>query len=184
MVGPPGTNGFQALELEPNGNQWCAPPTLSQQQIDFIKQNLLAGNLYVAIRNSQSPNGVVRQQIAQPSVTMYTTSDSNGSGSAEGYVMVNETTGDYAITWNTMGSPSIVDAHLNDGDVANGETVIASLTQRFSNPNNFFAYGNVNDPNDAIPNLLTLLGDSMGWLDAHSSDGTRVYFGLLSKGTF
>ena len=185
MIGPPGANGFPGIELEPdNGDRtkWVVPANLSAAQRGIVQQDLLPGNLYLAVRNDQHPNGELRAQITSPDVYQYTTTVNNADGSsANGFVLVNEVTGDYAITWNTS-DPNLVSAHLNDGVVSgNSETVILSLSQRPSNPARFFAYGNFNDPNDPVPNLEALLSDGQAWLDAHSANDDRRFFGLLTK---
>jgi len=185
MIGPPGSNGFVGIELEidkADRTKWKVPTTLSAAQINVVRENLLAGNLYVAARNNAHPNGEIRAQVTPPDVYKYTTTvtGTNG-GNANGYVLVNEVTGDYAITWNTD-DPTLISAHMNDGNVSGpSETVIRTLTQRPSNPSRFFAYGNFNDPNDQIPNLEALLSGGMAWLDAHAANGDRVFFGLLTK---
>jgi len=185
MIGPPGSNGFVGIELEVDSSdrtKWKVPTTLSAAQINVVRENLLAGNLYVAARNNGHPNGEIRAQITPPDVYKYTTTvtGTNG-GNANGYVLVNEVTGDYAITWNTD-DPTLISAHLNDGNVSGAsETVFLTLTQRPSNPARFFAYGNFNDPNDQVPNLEALLSDGMAWLDAHAANDDRVFFGLLTK---
>lgn len=185
MIGPPGSNGFVGIELEVDSSdrtKWKVPTTLSAAQINVVRENLLAGNLYVAARNNGHPNGEIRAQVTPPDVYKYTTTvtGTNG-GNANGYVLVNEVTGDYAITWNTD-DPTLISAHLNDGNVSGAsETVFLNLTQRPSNPARFFAYGNFNDPNDQVPNLEALLSDGMAWLDAHAANDDRVFFGLLTK---
>ncbi len=184
MIGPEGANGFPGVEFEKiNATTWAIPATLSAAQIAIIRQNIASGNLYLAVRTAAFPQGELRRQISPSTVYRYVTATPgiNGGGTAEGFALVNEATGDYSITWNTSDA-SLVSAHLNDGIVDdNDETVIASLSQRASNNAQFFAYGNVNDPNDAIPNLEALLSDGQAWLDAHGADGTRRFLGLLSK---
>ena len=184
LVGPPGANGFPGLELEPNNadqTEWCVPAMLSPAQINVIQWSLPAGNLYLAARNATFPNGELRTQITPEEIVSFTTSDSNPDGSfADGFALVNEATGDYAITWNTS-DPTIVSAHLNDGAV-NGasETVFLDLTQRPSNPARFFAFGNFNDPNDPLPNILMLLENGEAFLDADLANGERRFLGQLT----
>jgi hypothetical protein len=184
MVGPPGTNGFVAVALEMTGaNQWSVPATLSAEQQAFVLQNLNSGNLYVAARTAAFPDGEVRRQLTPAGVTQYTTSVGgiNGaSGNADGYLLVNETTGDYSITWNTSDA-TLASAHVNDGVVSDStENNYAPLTQRTSNPSRFFLDGNFNDPADPLyPDLLARLAAGTVWLDAHSADDTRVFFGQL-----
>ncbi len=185
MVGPLGANGFPGVELEMiDATTWAIPATLSAAQIAIVRQNINTGNLYLAVRTAAFPQGELRRQISPSTVYRYGTSPTqgiNGGGTAEGFVSVNEATGDYSITWNTSDT-SLVSAHVNDGIVNdNDETVIASLSQRASNNAQFFTFGNVNDPNDAIPNLEALLSDGLAWLDAHGADGTRRFHGLLFK---
>ena len=95
--------------------------------------------------------------------------------------MVNEATGDYSITWNTDDN-SLVGASLIDG-FPNGP-VVASLTQRASNPAQFFLNGNFNDPNDPIPNIEALLDNGLAGLVAIGADGSTVFQGLLAKADF
>ena len=185
VIGPPGTNGFPGVELEPmNADQtvWCIPATLSPAQINVIQWSLPAGNLYLAARNSTFPDGELRSQITPEGVVSFTTSDTTADGGvADGFVLVNQNTGDYAITWNTNDT-TLVSAHLNDGDV-NGasETVLLDLTQRPSNPAQFFAFGNFMDPNDPLPNLLELLTTGNGlFLDADLANGDRRFLGQLT----
>ena len=185
MIGPPGANGFPGVELEPmNADQtvWCIPATLSPAQINVIQWSLPAGNLYLAARNSTFPDGELRSQITPEGVVSFTTSDTTADGGvADGFVLVNQNTGDYAITWNTNDT-TLVSAHLNDGDV-NGasETVLLDLSQRPSNPAQFFAFGNFMDPNDPLPNLLELLTTGNGlFLDADLANGDRRSLGQLT----
>ena len=101
--------------------------------------------------------------------------------------MLNNLTGDYAITWNTTGAELLESAHVNDGVVSgNSENVLFDLVQRMSNPAQFFGYGNFMDPNDPLMDLLTRLGSNEGlWLDAHAeSDDSRVFFGRLAPDPF
>ena len=188
MIGPAGANGFPGVELEAVNAErtlWCMPAVLSAAQVGVIQQNLPSGNLYLAARNNSNPEGELRAQLRTDDVFRYSTSVNNADGSsANGFVMVNEATGDYSITWNTS-DPNLVDAHLNDGIVSgSSETVLLTLTQRPSNPARFFAFGNVNDPNDPLPNLESLLVNGMAWLDAHNAADDRRFFGLLTKKDF
>ncbi len=182
MTGPPGSNGFVAVALEMlSPNVWSVPSTLSAQQQAFVLQNLNSGNLYVAARSAAYPNGEIRRQITPAGVTRYTTSDtSDDGGNAQGYLLVNENTGDYSITWNTTDN-TLVSAHVNDGIVSGStENNYALLTQRASNPAQFFMDGNFNDAADPLyPDLLQRLSNDAVWLDAHSADDTRVFFGRL-----
>jgi len=185
MLGPEGSNGFPAVELEMiDATTWQVPFNLSQAQQDILAKNLITGNLYLAVRTAAFPDGLLRRQILPADVVQYTTGTVTGTagGTADGFVLVNEATGDYAITWNTEGGPPLVEAHLNDG-IVNGptENVLLTLTQRPSNPARFFFCGNVNDPNDPVPNLQQLLADGMAFLDAHDASGARVFFGVLTK---
>ena len=184
MVGPPGANGFPGVELEPNNadqTEWCIPASLSPAQINVIQWSLPAGNLYLAARNTAFPDGELRTQITPEGIVSFTTSDSTPDGGvADGFALVNQNTGDYAITWNTNDT-TLVSAHLNDGAVDGiSETVLLDLTQRPSNPARFFAFGNFNDPNDAFPGLLTLLQSGQAYLDADLANGQRRFLGRLT----
>ncbi len=185
MVGPPGANGFVAVALEDlGGGVWTIPTNLSAAQTAFVLQNLNSGNLYLAASNSANPDGLVRRQILPGSVLQFRTTApgiNGGTGTAEGFLLVNPTTGDYSITWNTPDS-TLVSAHVNDG-VVNGSTEnnFAPLTQRTSNPSRFFKDGNFNDPADLLyPDLLDRLNNGEVFLDAHAADDTRVFFGQLT----
>ena len=185
MLGPEGSNGFPAVELEMiDATTWQIPPNLSAAQVDILQKNLITGNLYIAVRTAEFPDGLLRRQILPADVVQYTTGTVTGTagGTANGFVLVNEATGDYAITWNTEGGPPLISAHLNDG-IVNGptENVLVTLTQRPSSPARFFFCGNVNDPNDPLPNLRQLLADGMAFLDAEDVNNERVFFGALSK---
>ena len=184
MVGPPGANGFPALELEMiDADTWAVPATLSAAQQTFILQNLLSGNLYLAVGTAAFPEGVVRNQISPESVFQFdTTTAGTAGGMADGFVRVNGDTGDYCITWNTEGGPPLDQGNLIELPVVgNSATVVASLPQRASNPTQFFAFGNVNDPNDPIPNLLELLDDGMAGLSAVDDNGNIVFVGPLTQ---
>ena len=91
MVGPPGANGFVGVELEMTGpDTWSVPAVLSDDQRNVILQNLNAGNLYVATRTAEFPNGELRRQILPDGVSRYTTSGTGTTGgNAEGFVMLN-----------------------------------------------------------------------------------------------
>ncbi len=183
MAGPPGSNGFPAVSFEDQGGGvWTVPQTLSAAQIAFVLQNLNSGNLYLAARDETSAGSgvfadVVRVQVMPNEVVQYTTSIAG----ADGFLLVNPSTGDYSITWNTSDS-SLVSAHVNDGDVDGAtENNYAPLTQRASNPARFFLDGNFNNAADPLyPDLLDRLDNGTVWLDAHTSDDTRVFFGQLN----
>ena len=184
MVGPPGTNGFPALELEMvDADTWVVPATLSAAQQAFVLQNILSGNLYLVVGTAQFPDGIVRNQISPESVFQFdTTTVGTAGGMADGFVRVNDDTGDYCITWNTEGGPPLDQGNLIELPVVgNSATVVASLPQRASNPTQFFAFGNVNDPNDPIPNLRQLLDDGMAGLSAVDDNGNIVFVGPLTK---
>jgi len=85
MIGPPGANGFQAVELEPNGDRtmWCIPPVLSAAQVGAIQQNLPSGNLYLAVRNPSFPDGELRSQLMPADVFTYGCSAVGTSGTGE-----------------------------------------------------------------------------------------------------
>ena len=185
MVGPPGANGFVGVELEMTGpDTWSVPAVLSDDQRNVILQNLNAGNLYVATRTAEFPNGELRRQILPDGVSRYTTSGTGTTGgNAEGFVMLNMLTGEYAITWNTEGAEPLATAHVNDGVVSGPtENNLFSLSQRQSNPEQFFGFGNFMDVNDPLPDLLTRLDSDQGlWLDAHAvSDDSRVFQSRLT----
>ena len=189
MVGPPGANGFVAVELEMTGpDTWSVPAVLSDDQRNIILQNLNAGNLYVATRTAEFPNGELRRQILPDGVSRYTTSGTGTTGgNAEGFVMVNMLTGEYAITWNTVGAEPLETAHVNDGVVSGPtENNLFSLSQRASNLEQFFGFGNFMDVNDPLPDLLTRLESDQGlWLDAHAvSDDSRVFQSRLTADPF
>lgn len=185
MVGPEGVNGFPALELEQVGpNTWQAPANQSAQQCAFVLQNLSAGNLYLAVRTPEFPTGELRRQIDPAGTFRYeTTHQCVNGGSAVGIILVNEITGDYSITYNTTGTPPLSSAHLNDGVVSGTtENVLINLTQRPSNPSQFFRHGNFMDPNDPLPNIEQQLFDGQVFIDAHlTSDDSRECFGQLQK---
>ena len=185
MIGPPGANGFPGIELEvanADRTKWQVPSALSAAQMNVLAENLLSGNLYLAVRNNDFPNGELRRQILSNDVFQFTTSTTSASGgTANGFVLVNEATGDYSITWNTDDN-SLVGASLIDG-FPNGP-VVASLTQRASNPAQFFLNGNFNDPNDPIPNIEALLDNGLAGLVAIGADGSTVFQGLLAKADF
>ncbi len=190
FVGPPGANGFVAIALEQEGNTgvWRLPPVLSAEQLAIIQQNINAGNLYVAATSAQFPNGELRRQLVPENVSQFRTNTVTGTrgGTAEGFLMLNDTTGDYAITWNTSGGPALDtgSSHVNDGVVSGStENIWAPLTVRASNLEQFFAFGNANDPADPLfPDLVQRLADGMVWLDSHAaSDGERVFFGQLQR---
>jgi len=100
---------------------------------------------------------------------------SASGGTANGFVLVNEATGDYSITWNTD-DPSLVAANFT-----NNGSVVATLAQRASNTAQFFLNGNFNDPNDPIPNIEALLADGVAGLEAIGADGSQVFQGPLTK---
>ena len=185
MIGPPGSNGFPGIELEvanADRTKWQVPSALSAAQMNVLAENLASGNLYLAVRNNDFPNGELRRQILSNDVFQFTTSTTSASGgTANGFVLVNEATGDYSITWNTDDN-SLVGASLIDG-FPNGP-VVASLTQRASNPAQFFLNGNFNDPNDPIPNIEALLDNGLAGLVAIGADGSTVFQGLLAKADF
>ena len=189
MVGPPGANGFVGVELEMTGpDTWSVPAVLSDDQRNVILQNLNAGNLYVAVRTAEFPNGELRRQILPDGVSRYTTSGTGTTGgNADGFLMVNMLTGEYAITWNTVGAEALATAHVNDGIVSGPtENSLFSLPQRASNPAQFFGFGNFMDANDLLPDLLTRLESDQGlWLDAHAvSDDSRVFQSRLTADPF
>ncbi len=185
MIGPPGSNGFVGIALEQDGNTWRIPSTLSAAQTGIVMQNLLSGNLYIAARSADYPEGELRRQILPANVSQYTSSTTGTrGGTAEGYLMLNNDTGDYAITWNTLGGPALMtnSSHVNDGVVSGAtENDYAILTVRESNQERFFLYGNYNDAADPLyPDLPTRLANGQVWLDSHAaSDGSRVFFGQL-----
>ena len=106
---------------------------------------------------------------------------SASGGTANGFVLVNEATGDYSITWNTD-DPTLVGANFING-FPNGP-VVATLAQRASNTSQFFLNGNFNNPGDPIPNIEALLSDGMAGLVAIGADGSQVFEGLLTKMDF
>ena len=64
------------------------------------------------------------------------------------------------------------------------ETVLLPLTQRMSNPAQFFAFGNFMDVNDPLPDLLTRLESGL-FLGAHAvSDDSRIFQGQLAPDPF
>ena len=189
MVGPPGANGFVAVELERTGpNTWSVPAVLSDAQRDFVLQNINAGNLYVSVRADEFSDDLLRRQILPAGVSRYTTTvGGTTGGTAMGFLMVNTLTGEYAITWNTVGAEPLASAHVNDGVVSGpAENNLFSLSQRTSNPSQFFGYGNFMDVNDPLTDLLTRLESEEGlWLDAHAvSDDSRVFHGRLVPDPF
>jgi hypothetical protein len=189
MVGPPGSNGFVAVELEMTGpNTWSLPQVLSMEQTDFVAQNINSGNLYVAVRTAEFPNGAFRRQIVPSGVSRFTTTDTGTTGgSAEGFLMVNRESGDYNITWNTTGAEALATAHVNDGVISgNAENNLFSLSQRESNLEQFFGFGNFMNVNDPLADLITRLESDQGlWLDAHAvSDDSRVFFSQLLPDSF
>ena len=187
MIGPPGANGFPGIELEAanaDRTKWAAPSSLSAAQMNVLAENLQSGNLYLAVRNNEFPDGLLRRQILSPNVFQFaTTTTSDAGGTADGFVLVNEVTGDYSITWNTD-DPTLTEAYFIDGFPGDSQTVVSLLTQRMSNTARFFLNGNVNAPNDPIPNLEALLDDGMAALEAIGEDGERVFQGLLTKEEF
>ena len=187
MIGPPGANGFPGIELEAanaDRTKWAAPSSLSAAQMNVLAENLQSGNLYLAVRNNEFPDGLLRRQILSPNVFQFaTTTTSDAGGTADGFVLVNEVTGDYSITWNTD-DPTLTEANFIDGFPGDSQTVVSLLTQRMSNTARFFLNGNVNAPNDPIPNLEALLDDGMAALEAIGEDGERVFQGLLTKEEF
>ena len=185
VIGPPGANGFPGIELEPvnaDRTKWQVPGALSAAQMNVLAENLASGNLYLAVRNNEFPNGVLRRQILSNDVFKFgTTATSASGGTANGFVLVNEVTGDYSITWNTD-DLTLAGAALTDG-FPNG-AVVANLVQRASNPARFFLNGNFNDPNDPLQNIQSLLANGMAGLVATGADGSTVFQGLLTKMDF
>ena len=185
MIGPPGANGFPGIELEvanADRTKWQVPPTLSAAQMNVLADNLESGNLYLAVRNNEFPNGELRRQILSNDVFKFATMTTSASGgTANGFVLVNEATGDYSITWNTD-DPTLVGANFING-FPNGP-VVATLAQRASNTSQFFLNGNFNNPGDPIPNIEALLSDGMAGLVAIGADGSQVFEGLLTKMDF
>ena len=189
MVGPPGANGFVGIELEMTGpNTWSVPAVLSDAQRNIVLQNINAGNLYVAVRTAEFPSGELRRQIVPEGVSRFTTTATGSTGgNAAGFLMLNNLTGEYAITWNTVGAEALATAHVNDGILSGPtENNLFSLSQRTSNPAQFFGFGNFMDVNDPLPDLLTRLASAEGlWLDAHAvSDDSRVFQGRLAADPF
>ncbi len=185
MIGPPGANGFPGIELEAvnaDRTKWQVPGALSADQMNVLAENLESGNLYLAVRNNEFPNGELRRQILSNDVFKFgTTATSASGGTAEGFVLVNEATGDYSITWNTD------DVTLAGAAIVNGfpgGAVVANLVQRASNPGRFFLNGNFNNSGDPLQNIQSLLADGMAGLVATGADGSTVFQGLLTKMDF
>ena len=182
MIGPPGSNGFPGIEFEVDNadrTKWAVPDNLSAAQMNVLAQNLQSGNLYLAVRNNEFPNGEQRRQVLSNDVFKFaTTATSASGGTANGFVLVNEATGDYSITWNTD------DTSLAGASLTNGGTVVTPLTQRASNPARFFLDGNFNDPNDPLQNIESLLANGMAGLEAVDGSGNVVFQGPLTKMDF
>ena len=170
MLGPSGTNGFVAVDLEHvGGNRWEIPAVLSQQQRDILLQNINLGNLYVLASTDEQPNGVLRRQIISPEVTRAEGQVTAADGSsAIGIVNLNRNTRDYAITYNTEGAGTLTRAHLLEGDLSGGETVIRDLSQRPSNPARFFDYGTFSAAE------VQALDNGLYSLDAHDIDDNSL----------
>ncbi len=170
MLGPAGTNGFVAVDLEHvGGNRWEIPADLSQQQRDILLQNINTGNLYVLASTDEQPNGVLRRQIVPAEVTRTDGQVTAADGSsAVGVVMLNRNTHEYAITYNTEGAGTLTSAHLLEGSIEGGETVIRDLSQRPSNPARFFDYGTFSEAE------VQALDSGSYSLDGHDIDGNSV----------
>ena len=95
----------------------------------------------------------------------------SGNGSMDGVLMLNNGTGEYAISIYTDGAPALVSGHLSD--LNGGETVIRDLAQRPSNPTQFFGYGTF-----SMAEVDALRAGNYS-LDVHQGDGSTVLSGSL-----